>query len=103
MGYSSAWYIPFYALLPPVAFHNFHGLFFALPFYVRGLLYMLICWVLEYCSMGLLRLTRGKSPSEDSYYRSRLNVHGLIRLDLGPVWICLGFAFEWIFRNLRGL
>lgn len=34
---------------------------------------------------------------------SRWNVHGLIRVDLGPVWTCVGFALEWFFRNLRGL
>ena len=103
MGYSSLWYIPFYAVFPLVLLHNFHGFFFPLPFYVRGLLYMVIFWIVEYGSMALLRLILGKSPSEDGYYRSRWNVHGLVRLDLGPVWICFGFVFEWIFRHLRGL
>ena len=103
VGYSSVWYIPFYALGPFLLFHVFHRALFALPFYVRGPLYALVFWAVEYCGMGLLRLMRGKSPSEDSYYRSRWNVHGLIRLDFGPLLIVLGFVFEWVFRHLRGL
>lgn len=103
MGYSSIWYIPFYAVLPLAYFHFFHEALFALPFYARGVIYPLSFWAGEYLSMGLLRLVLGKSPSEDSYYRSRWNVQGLIRLDLAPVWICFGFIFEWMYRNLRPL
>ncbi|MBI4376709.1 MAG: hypothetical protein HY549_09705 [Elusimicrobia bacterium] len=103
MGYSSAWYFPFYAVVPLFLLHHFHGLLFSLPFYARGILYPVIFWIIEYSAMGLLRLLLGKSPSEDSYYQSRWNVHGLIRLDLAPVWIIFCFVFEWMFRNLRGI
>lgn len=103
MGYSSIWYVPLYAVAPLLLFHNLHGPLFALPFYVRGPFYALAFWVVEYFGMGLLRLARGKSPSQDSYYQSPWNVHGLIRLDFGPALICLGFALEWIYRNLHGL
>ncbi len=101
MGYSSVWYIPFYAVLPLAYFHIFHGALFRWPFYVRGPVYVLSFWALEFVSMGILRLALGKSPSEESYYKSRWNVRGLIRLDLGPVWLCFGFIFEWMFRSLR--
>lgn len=103
MGYSSIWYIPFYAVLPLAYFEAFSETLFAFPFYLRGPIYILSFWAVEYPSMGLLRLLLGKSPSEDNYRKSRWSVHGLIRLDLAPVWLCFGFAFEWMFRELRGL
>lgn len=103
MGYSSVWYIPFYAVLPPAYFSAFSPTLFACPIHVRALIYMASFWACEYVSMGILRLALGKSPSQESYYKSRWNVHGLIRLDLGPVWICFGLIFEWMFRSLRHL
>ena len=102
-GYSSVWYVPFYAVAPLLLFHNLHASLFALPFYVRGPLYALIFWLVEYPGMWVLRVILGKSPSETSYYQSPWNVHGLIRLDFGPGLVLLGFALEWIYRNLHSL
>lgn len=103
MGHASVLYIPFYAVFPLAYFILFHETLFAWPFYVRGAAYVVSFWVVEYFSMGLLRLIFGKSPSEDTYKRSRWNVHGLIRLDYGHFWLCFGFIFEWMFRRLSGL
>lgn len=103
MGHSSAWYFPFYAVVPLAYFERLHPALFALPFYLRAAAYALSFWTVEFVAMWLLRVVLGKSPSEDSYRRSRWSVRGLIRLDLGPVWVCFGFVFEWMFRNLRGL
>lgn len=103
MGHSSVWYLPFYAVCPLAYLHYLHPWLFPLPFYVRAPVYALSFWSVEYAAMGLLRLLLGSSPSEASYRRSPWNVHGLIRLDLGPVWIAFGFAFEWMFRQLRGI
>lgn len=103
LGYSSVWYLPFYAVIPLAYFHCFHRVLFAWPVYLRAPAYMLSFWVVEYAAMGLLRLALGKSPSQASYYRSPWNVHGLIRLDLGPVWMAFGLIFEWMFRGLRQL
>ncbi|MBI3548100.1 MAG: hypothetical protein HY078_03505 [Elusimicrobia bacterium] len=103
MGYSSMWYLPFYAVCPLAYFHYFHSWLFARPLTLRAVLYMLSFWIVEYLSMGLLRLLLGRSPSEESYYQSRWNVQGLIRLDLGPVWIVFGLVFEWMYRSLAPL
>lgn len=100
MGHSSLWYLPFYAVLPLAYFHAFHRTLLAWPFWLRGPVYVLSFFACEYASMWLLRKLLGKSPSEDSYRRSRWSVHGLIRLDLWWVWLGFGFAFEWMFRRL---
>lgn len=102
-GHASVWYIPFYAVLPLAYLSALGPAIFPLPLPARAVIYTLSFFALEYLSMGLLRLTLGKSPSEDSYRKSRWNVHGLIRLDLWPVWMAFGLIFEWMFRNLRRL
>ena len=101
MGHSSIWYLPFYAVLPLAYFQAFSAALFSLPFYLRGPIYILSFWALEYPSMALLRRLLGKSPSEDTYRKSPWSVNGLIRLDLWWAWLCFGFAFEWMFRQLR--
>lgn len=103
MGHASAWYLPFYAVVPLWYFERLHATLFALPFYARAAIYPLSFWTVEFAAMWLLRALLGKSPSEDSYRRSKWHVRGLIRLDLAPVWMCFGFVFEWMFRGLRGL
>lgn len=102
MGHASAWYLPFYAVVPLWYFERLHGPLFALPFYVRAAIYPLSFWAIEFAAMWLLRALLGRSPSEENYRRSRWHVDGLIRLDLAPVWMCFGFVFEWMFRHLRG-
>lgn len=102
LGYSSIWYWPLYALAPAY-FQVFQGVLFPLPLMVRGLVYMVSFFAVEYVSMGALRLLLGSSPSEESYYKSRWNVHGLIRLDFAPAWFVAGLLFETFFRFLRHL
>ncbi len=103
MGFTSVWYFPFYAVAPLAYFHFLHEPLFALPLLARAVVYPLSFWAIEYPSMALLRLILGKSPSEESYRRKKWGVHGLIRLDLAPVWMCFGFVFEWMYRWLGPL
>ena len=100
MGYSSIWYIPLYAVVPFILSWAGPSLF-PIPWYLRGLIYMVACFVLEFAGMGALRLILGASPSEASYYKARWNVLGLIRLDWAPVWFCAGLLFETLFRALN--
>lgn len=100
MGYSSVWYLPLYAMLP--VFLDLAGSWlFAWPWPLRGLFYAGVAGVAEFASMGVLHLLHGESPSEASYRQSRWSVHGLTRLDHGPVYFAGGLAFEWLFRALR--
>lgn len=100
MGYSSLWYAPLYAMTP-VFLHLTAVRLFEFPFWMRGVVYALVIWLFEYLGMWGLRLLLGASPSEGSYYKSRWNVHGLIRLDYFPAMFLLGLAFEVVFRQIR--
>lgn len=100
MGFSSIWYIPLYALAPLILNIASTSLF-ALPFVVRGLIYVAVFYALEYAGMLALRLLVGASPSEESYYKSRWNIHGLIRLDFAPAIFLLGAFLEMVYRFLH--
>lgn len=102
VGYSSMLYIPVYALVP-IGFAVAPGPLLDSSWIVRILLYPLIGHGAEYVGMGTLRLLFGKSPTEESYRRSRWNIHGLTRLDYAPAFIAGGFLFAWIFRVLHAL
>lgn len=100
MGYSSVWYIPLYTAAPLILHLGGDGLM-RLPLVVRGLAYMLLIYIFEYAGMLALRKALGSSPSEASYFKSRWNVHGLIRLDFAPAWFLAGLLFEYTDRFLH--
>lgn len=100
MGYSSLWYLPLYALTP-VFLHLATGSISELPIWMRGSIYAIVIFGVEYCGMLALRLLLGASPSEEGYQKSRWSIHGLIRLDYFPAFFLLGLAFEAVFRQLR--
>lgn len=100
LGYSSLLYFPLYALTP-FFFLIAAPIVFPLPLLARGAVYAVCAFAAEYAAMGALRLAFGSSPSEKSYYRSRWNVHGLIRLDFAPAWFAAGLFFESVFRALN--
>ncbi len=100
MGFSSLWYFPLY-MLPPL-FLNVTGWFvLPLPLIVRGLIYTAAIFLVEYMGMFCLRKLLGASPSEASYYQSRWNLHGLIRLDYAPAMFLMGLVFELVYRRLH--
>lgn len=100
MGYSSLWYAPLYALAP-VFLHLVGAYFFELPFLLRGTLYALVIFAVEYLGMLSLRLLLGASPSQEHYYKARWNIHGLIRLDYFPAMFVMGLIFEWVFSRIH--
>lgn len=100
MGYSSVWYIPLYAMTP-LFFNLTHEVLFSLPLIVRGLLYVPLFFGIEYTAMFALRKLLGSSPSQESYYKSRWNIHGLIRLDFAPAFFVLGLLLESVYRFLH--
>jgi len=99
MGYSSLWYLPLYMLVP-VCFNAGSSLVFQFNWIVRGIIYMLLIFAIEFVAMFLLRLLLGASPSEKSYYQSPFNIKGLIRLDYAPVMFVLGLFLECVYRHL---
>ena len=102
MGFSSLWYIPLYALAPP-AFRFLGPQIFGLHWALRGILYTLAIYLVEYSGMLALRGLLGSSPSEEGYRKSRWNIHGLIRLDFAPAWFAAGLFFERVWLALHPL
>ena len=62
------------------------------PWVVRGTVYMVGCFAIEWWSGRALQLASGKIPWDYSY--ARWNVRGLIRLDYAPVWFAFGLLLE---------
>lgn len=98
-GYSSIWYIPLYGLVAPI-YYFCHKLFEIYPWFIRGLIYMLIIYTAEFIWMGLLRLVFGHSPSEKEYYASGRSIMGLIRWDFAPAWFFAGLFLEFLAKNI---
>jgi len=92
-GFSSLWYFPLYAIIP-VFFHFAFPVLFLFSWYIRGLIYAAVFHLVEYISMGMLRIFLGASPSEKSYYKSKWHIHGLTRIDFAPAFFVAGLLFE---------
>lgn len=84
------WMFPIYGLA--VLFEPLHDYIRPLPFWSRGLLWMLLFFTVEYLTGWLLKNIVGTAPWDYSY--AFFNIHGLIRLDYAPVWFCTGLIFE---------
>ncbi len=59
---------------------------------MRGAIYLLGFWLVEYASGWLLRQLTGKCPWDYSDLRG--NLHGLIAWEYGPVWFAAGLLLE---------
>ena len=77
---------PFFALLAPW------------PFVVRGVIYMVGVFVVEYV-VGRLMQQANICPWD--YSDARTSVHGVIRLDYAPVWFSAGLMFEVLYGIIR--
>lgn len=88
-GFSSLWMFPIYGmgvLLEPI-----HDRIRHLNWFVRGIIWMLIIFALEYATGWLVKALTGHYVW---YYSSPLAIRGLIRLDYAPAWFALGLFFE---------
>jgi uncharacterized membrane protein len=90
-GHTYLWMFPVYGgggLLFEATYHAAR----AWPWPVRGLVYMLGCFAVEYASGWVIRRLSGKVPWDYSHVPWHL--HGLIRLDYAPVWFVFGLLLE---------
>lgn len=71
------------------------------PWYIRGVIWVLLIWIIEYVSGGLIRLVTGVSPWDYSN-STRWQLHGLIRFDMAPLWLITGLLFERVHDFLIG-
>ena len=90
MGRTSIWMIFIYGLA--LFLEPFHDILKKYNFVIRGIIYMILIFEVEYLSGSLLRYFLGVCPWQYDYY----SLNGLITLYYIPVWFLLGFLFEKI-------
>ena len=91
-GKTYLWMFPIYGSV--ILFEPVHDFIRHWPMWERGIVWILLCFSVEYLSGWMLRKILGKVPW--NYSRAALNVHGLIRLDYAPAWFVAGLLFEKI-------
>ena len=67
--------------------------------FARVLVYMVLCFAVEYASGAALRATIGYCPWD--YAGATWSVHGLIRLDYAPFWALCGYLGEPLCSLMR--
>jgi uncharacterized membrane protein len=92
-GTTYLWMLPIYGLLIFLLFEPVHNALRGWPWPLRGLIYMLGFFALEYATGWLLRRLIGACPWDYTIH-SRWHVHGLIRLDYAPAWFLAGLGLE---------
>jgi len=90
-GTTYLWMFPLYGLIAPL-YEPVHNALRAWPWPLRGVVYMLGFWAVEYLTGWVLKRLIGVCPWD--YSRARWHVHGFIRLDYGPVWFLVGLGLE---------
>ena len=95
VGRTSIWMFFIYASV--IFFEPLCDFLRALPVIVRGGVYVVCFFVIEYAT-GIV-LKRIKICPWD-YSHSRFNIKGIIRLDYAPVWFVAGLIFEGAYRIL---
>ncbi|GAA0240865.1 putative ABC transporter permease [Metaclostridioides mangenotii] len=68
-----------------------------LPILIRGGIYVLCIFGIEYLTGGFLKRL-GTCPWD--YTGSKYSINGLIRLDYAPAWFLAGIIFEAVYRQL---
>jgi len=90
-GTTYLWMFPLYGLIAPL-YEPVHNALRAWAWPLRGVVYMLGFWAMEYLTGWLLKRVIGVCPWD--YSHARWHVHGFIRLDYGPVWFLVGLGLE---------
>ncbi len=92
-AYTYLWMFPIYGL--GAFFETIHDKIRGLPWYLRGILWMLLIFALEYNTGWLLASFLGRCPW-DYGSNTPYSIHGWIRLDYAPVWFVVGLIYEQI-------
>lgn len=85
------WMFPIYGLA--VFLEPLHEAVRGLPWYVRGIIWLLAIWLVEYTAGSFIRAIVGVSPWNYAG-RTPWHISGLVRLDMAPVWFAVGLMFE---------
>lgn len=91
-GETSIWMFPIYGLIaffyPPI-FYRINSF----PWFVRGMIYMLMFYIIEYVSGYVLRKLK-VCPWE---YPGKYSLNGLIYFPYAPIWFFAGLGIEKIY------
>jgi uncharacterized membrane protein len=90
-GKSYIWMFLIYGLLA-FLFEPVHNLIRDLPWPVRGMIYVVGFFLVEWITGWSLRAITGKCPWD--YSGKKYSVMGLIRLDYAPIWFAFCMAME---------
>lgn len=90
-GHTYLWMLPIYGG-GGLLFEIVYAVIQPYPWFVRGTIYTIGCFAVEYATGWLIKQVSGTIPWD--YSANRWNVHGLIRLDYAPVWFVFGFLLE---------
>lgn len=99
MASTSIWMFPIYGLA--IILEPIHNRLRSMHIVLRGVVYTLIIFIIEYTTGSLLRLVLGVCPW--NYNPSRFSINGIIRLDYAPVWFTSGLLFERVHDILTRL
>ena len=91
VGHTYLWMFPIYGLLAPIG-EPVHNALRGYQWYLRGLIYLLAIWAVEFATGWLLKTLTGKCPWDYSHLRG--NFRGIVALEYAPVWFLFGLAFE---------
>lgn len=95
-GFTYIWMFPIYGLalfLEPI-----HDKVRHLPFYIRGGIYTVLIFIVEFSTGMILRKVLGVCPW--NYTTQPLSICGLITLSYAPAWFVAGMFFERIHDTL---
>lgn len=94
---TSLWMFPIYGMA--VFLEPFFTLLGALPFVLRGVIYMALIFGTEFISGLVLLGVLGSCPWD--YKEAKTNIAGVIRLDYAPLWFFVGLFYEQLYTVLR--
>lgn len=109
VGSTSLWMIPIYAM-SPYLFSFVIKYFSYMNIFLRGFLYMVLIFIIEYMVGMLFRKILKISPwdySKDTKdhtgYYCKYNIKGLIALEFAPLWCIMGLVGEFIYLYLLSI
>lgn len=94
-GFSNIWMFFIYGMA--VFLEPLHDIMRSWRWPVRGIMWVIIIWGIEYTTGLLLGNMLGTLPWE---YTGRFAVDSLVRLDYAPAWFIAGLFFERMHRTL---
>ena len=98
-GHSYIWMFPIYGLIA-FLFDPLNQMIADMSWVVRGLVYMLAIYTVEYIAGALITKLTGVHIWQ---YTGKYNLHGQIQLAHAPVWFVVGLIVETYYNDVEQL